>query len=74
MSISKYMKFHFQTFYKLQESWSKTMQHFGKSNLIHSHQLGNRLISLYWVEFPKIEDYINKFKLLMLQLGDSGTT
>jgi hypothetical protein len=74
MSISEDLKFHIHTLQTPLEAWFVSEQLFGKTNLICARQLEIQLISLDLTKLSKIEDYISKFKLLKLQLGDCGIT
>jgi hypothetical protein len=66
MSISPYLRFHLQGIDGLDKSWEKLEAVFGKHNIIRAHQTENKLMTLIPNDVPCIEDYLSKFKTLIL--------
>jgi hypothetical protein len=66
ISISPDIRFHLQIIYVLDKAWEKLEVVFGKHNIFQSHQLENQLMTLSPKNFPYIEDYLSKFKTLIL--------
>jgi hypothetical protein len=67
MSISLDLRFHLQGIDDRNDAWENIETMFGKYIIIQAHQLENQLImTLSRNVFPCIEDYLSKFKTLIL--------
>jgi hypothetical protein len=66
MPISCDLMFHLQGINDPDEAWEKLHSVFGKHNIIRAHQGENQLMNLSPNDFSCIEDYLSKFKTLLL--------
>jgi hypothetical protein len=66
MSMSLDLRFHLQEIDDLDEEWEKLEFVFGKHNIIRAHQLENKILTLSTIVFSCIEDYLSKFKTLII--------
>ena len=68
LSISKDLLFHLDGLTSPNEVWEKIQTLFRNTNKMRGHQLENDLISLILSNFETFEDYLSKFKSLVLQV------
>jgi hypothetical protein len=66
MSISPNLRFHLQQIDKHKEVREKIESVFGKHNIIQAQQLENQVSNLSPSDFSCIEDYLSKFKKLII--------
>jgi hypothetical protein len=66
MSISPDLRFHLQQIDKPKEAWEKIKFVFRKHNIIRAQQLENQVLNLSPSDFSCIEDYLSKFKTLII--------
>jgi hypothetical protein len=68
LHVSDSLLFHIVDCKTLKASWDKLASLFGKVNEFRALQLEVKLSSLVPEEHASIEDYLTKFKLLVVQL------
>ena len=66
VSISSDLRFHLQQIDKHKEDWENIEFVFGKHNIIWAQQWENELLTLSPNYFSCIEDYLSKFKTLII--------
>ena len=66
MSISIDLQFHISGIDELDKAWEKLESVFGKHNEIWGHQIENELIYLNTNDFSCIQEYLSKYKTLIL--------
>jgi hypothetical protein len=66
ISISNDLRFHLQRINALDEASEKLEAVFGKHNIVQAHQFKNQLTTLSPNDFTCIEDYLSRFKTLIL--------
>jgi hypothetical protein len=66
MSISPDLRFHIQSIDQPKDAWDKIEYVFGKHNIIREQQIENQVPTLSPNDFSCIEDYLSKFKTLIL--------
>ena len=66
MAISIDLQFHIFDIDEPDKGWEKLESVFGKHNEIWGHQLENELLSLNPNDFSCIQDYLSKYKTLIL--------
>jgi hypothetical protein len=66
MSISHDLRFHLKEIYDPNESWENIEYVFGEYNIIRAQQLENQVPNLSPSDFSFIEDYLSKFKTLII--------
>ena len=74
LSLSLQLLFHIDGLSCPNEVWIKIESLFGKKNELRVHQFENELISLRPSELKTIEEFITKFKSLVLFLKRGGIT
>ena len=74
MSISSDLRFQLDGKYSPIKAWEKLNVVFGNKNEIRAFQLENELLILDPSNFPSIEDYLSKFKILKLILEGCKVT
>ena len=74
MSISPDLRFHLDGEDSPVKAWEKLNNFFGIKNEIQAFQLENELLTLDPSNFPSIEDYLSKFKTLILLLSGCKVT
>jgi hypothetical protein len=66
MCISLDLRFHLQQIDKPDEAWENIESVFGKHNIIPAQQLENQVLALGPSDLSFIEDYLSKFKTLII--------
>jgi hypothetical protein len=66
MSISPDLRFHLQGIDDPDEAWENIQFVFRKHKIIQAHQIENQILTLSPIEFSCIEDYLSKFKTLII--------
>ena len=72
LSISTQFLLHLDSLTSPKVVWEKLESLFGKTNELCGHQLENELISLSPTHYDTIQDFLTKFKSLVLYLKQCG--